>query len=53
MVKIYAGDQDLISGSGRSLGEDFLVLAWEIPWTEEPGRLQPMGSHRNQIRFND
>ena len=19
-------------------------LAWEIPWTEEPGRLQPMGS---------
>ena len=22
------------------------VLAWEIPWTEEPGRLQSMGSHR-------
>ena len=21
-------------------------LAWEIPWTEEPGGLQPMGSHR-------
>ena len=20
------------------------VLAWRIPWTEEPGRLQPMGS---------
>ena len=20
------------------------VLAWEIPWTEEPGRLQSMGS---------
>ena len=20
------------------------VLAWEIPWTEEPGGLQPMGS---------
>ena len=20
------------------------VLAWKIPWTEEPGRLQPMGS---------
>ena len=19
------------------------ILAWEIPWTEEPGRLQPMG----------
>ena len=22
------------------------VLAWEIPWTEEPSRLQPMGSQR-------
>ena len=22
------------------------VLAWRIPWTEEPGRLQPMGSPR-------
>ena len=21
------------------------ILAWEIPWTEEPGRLQSMGSH--------
>ena len=22
------------------------ILAWEIPWTEEPGRLQFMGSKR-------
>jgi len=22
------------------------VLAWRIPWTEEPGRLQMMGSQR-------
>ena len=22
------------------------VLAWGIPWTEEPGRLQSMGSQR-------
>ena len=22
------------------------ALAWEIPWTEEPSRLQPMGSLR-------
>ena len=21
------------------------VLAWEIPWTEEPGGLQSLGSH--------
>ena len=22
------------------------TLAWKIPWTEEPGRLQTMGSQR-------
>ena len=22
------------------------VLAWRIPWTEEPGELQSIGSHR-------
>ena len=26
------------------------MLAWEIPWTEEPGRLQSMGSQR--VRHN-
>ena len=23
-----------------------IILAWEIPWTEEPGRLQSMDSQR-------
>ena len=23
------------------------ILAWRIPWTEEPGKLQSMGSHRD------
>ena len=22
------------------------ILTWRIPWTEEPGRLQSLGSHR-------
>ena len=22
------------------------ILAWKMPWTEEPGRLQSMGSQR-------
>ena len=25
------------------------ILAWEIPWTEKPGRLQSMVSQRSQI----
>jgi len=24
------------------------ILAWRIPWTEEPGRLQSMGSQRTE-----
>jgi len=24
----------------------FSILAWKIPWTEEPGRLQSIGSQR-------
>ena len=24
------------------------ILAWRIPWTEEPGRLQFMGSQKSQ-----
>ena len=29
------------------------VLAWEIPWTEEPGRLQSMGSWKSPIWLID
>ena len=25
------------------------ILAWKIPWSEEPGRLQYMGSQRTHI----
>ena len=41
-------DTDSIPGSGRSSGEGTpsSVLAWRIPWTEEPGGLPSMGSHR-------
>ena len=29
------------------------ILAWKIPWTEEPGRLQSMGSHRVGHNWSD
>ena len=29
------------------------ILAWEIPWTEEPGGLQSMGFQKSQTRFSD
>ena len=43
-------DMGLIPGSGRSPGVRngmlYSTLAWEIPWTEEPGGLQFVGSQR-------
>ena len=51
------------AGDAESLGqEDPLekemathssILAWEIPWTEEPGRLESMESLKNWTRLND
>ena len=44
------GDLGSIPGSGRSPGEGngnpLQYPAWKIPWTEEPGRLQSVGSQR-------
>ena len=34
----------------KEMATHFSILAWEIPWTEEPGRLQSMGSQR--VRLN-
>ena len=43
-------DPGLISGLGRSLeggtATHSSVLPWRIPWTEEPGGQQSMGSQR-------
>ena len=44
------GDMGSIPGSGRSPGGETAIrssiLAWRIPWTEEPGGLQTRGAHR-------
>ena len=29
------------------------IRAWKIPWTEEAGRLQSMGSARSQTRLSN
>ena len=45
-----AGDQGSVPGLGRSLEKEMAthssILAWRIPWTEEHGGLQSMGSQR-------
>ena len=43
-----AGDPVSITGSGRlkEMATHSSILAWRIPWTGEPGRLQAMGSQK-------
>jgi len=42
---------------GRFPGEGMAipssVLAWRIPWTEDPGGLQSTGSQKSQIGLRD
>ena len=33
------------------MATDTSILAWEIPWIEEPGGLQSMGSRKSQSRL--
>ena len=36
----------LLNGSEKAMASHFSTLAWKIPWTEESGTLQSMGSQR-------
>ena len=37
------GQEDALE---KKMATHFRILAWEIPWTEEPSGLQSMGSQR-------
>ena len=41
-----AFDGEHAIGSEKAMAPHSSTLAWKIPWTEEPGRLQSMGSLR-------
>ena len=46
------GHTGLVPGSERLNGNPF-NLVWEIPWTEEPGKLQSTGSQQSQTGLSD
>ena len=53
-----AGDLGSIPASGRSPGEGngnhSTILAWKIPWTEDPGRLHTVhGVAESRTRLSD
>ena len=37
------GQEDLLE---KEMATHSSILAWKIPWTEKPGRLQSLGSQR-------
>ena len=40
----YQGEEDPLE---KEIATHSSILDWEIPWTEEPGGLQSMGSQRD------
>ena len=36
----------------KEMATDSSILAWESPWTKEPGRLKPMWSQKSQTRLS-
>ena len=42
-IRVQSPWEDLLE---KEMTTHSSILAWKIPWMEEPGRLQPMGSLR-------
>ena len=42
----FLGQEDLLE---KEMATHSSILAWKMPWTEEPGRLQFMGSQELDI----
>ena len=45
-VQSLDGEDPLEGDHGKDMATHSSILAWRIPWTEGPGRLQSMGSQR-------
>ena len=52
-----AGDMGSIPRLGKYLEKEMAayssILAWDIPWTEEPGGLQSTGLQKSQTQLSD
>ena len=46
MQEMWVQSLDLEDPLEEEMANHSSILAWEIPWTEEPGRLQSTGSQR-------
>ena len=46
----FLGQEDPLE---KEISNQYSILAWKIPWTEEPGELQYMDSQKNQTGLSD
>ena len=44
LFNLYA--EYIMQNAGLDKAQAGIKIAWRMPWTEEPGRLQSIGSHR-------
>ena len=53
MQKIWIQSLGLEESLDKEMATYSCILAWRIPWTEEPGELQSMGVTKRQIRLRE
>ena len=53
MQETQVGSMGQKESPGKEMATHSNILAWEIPWTEEPGGLQSMGFQKSRTRFSD
>ena len=53
ILGMQAGSLDQEDPREKEMATHFNSLAWEIPWTEELGRLQSVGSQKSWIWLSD
>ena len=46
----YVGWEDPLE---KEMATHSTILAWEIPWTEEPGGLQSLGLQKSQTQLRN
>ena len=50
IFKINMGNNSILE---QEMATHSSILAWEIPWTEEPVGLQSMGSQKSQTQLSN
>ena len=53
LLETLVGSLDQEDPLEKGMATHSSILDWEIPWTEEPGELQSMGSQKSQTQLSD